>query len=342
MESKYQLIHSDALEGVKGLPDASIDCVTSSPPYWQLRDYGYAEQWGLEPTFNEYLEKLWVLMDEVKRVLKPTGTAWINLGDTYFTDSPVRKQSLECFTDRSPLKASAGGLRRSAAKQNGIANKCLLMIPHRFAIGCSERGWLVRNDIVWAKRNGMPESVTDRFSKKHEYFFLMAKSAKYFFDLDSIRDVAVSADYKNPKRDYQNGLNGQNQQHRGGVHTHGKNPGDVADFWSGQQKPTLDEYLELCAKYYLEEPEFWDIPTRPSSAKHYATFNIELIDKPIKAGCPEGGTVLDMFCGTATTGVRALQLNRKFIGIDGSKEYLEIARTRIEQAINAQPLFAAA
>jgi DNA modification methylase len=148
-----KIYNEPCLDTLKHMPNDFLDCVITSPPYWQLRDYGYDGQWGLEPTFNQYLENLWSMMDEIYRVLKPTGTVWINLGDTY---------------------------QRS--------NKCLLLIPHRFAIGCIDRGWIVRNDIIWAKRNGMPESVTDRFSKKHEYFFFMVKSESYFFDLDAIRD----------------------------------------------------------------------------------------------------------------------------------------------------------
>jgi DNA modification methylase len=148
-----KIYKESCLETLKKMPNEFIDCVITSPPYWQLRDYGYPEQWGLEPTYEEYLDRLWQLMDEIYRVLKPSGTCWINLGDTYARN-----------------------------------NKCLLLIPHRFAIGCIERGWILRNDIIWGKRNAMPESVTDRFSKKHEYIFFMVKSEKYFFDLDSIRD----------------------------------------------------------------------------------------------------------------------------------------------------------
>lgn len=147
-----KIYNESCLDTLRRMPNEFIDCVITSPPYWQLRDYGYEGQWGLEPTYQEYLEHLWELMDEINRVLKYNGTVWINLGDTYTKE------------------------------------KCLLLIPHRFAIGCIERGWIMRNDIIWAKRNGMPESVTDRFSKKHEYIFFMVKSDKYFFDLDAVRD----------------------------------------------------------------------------------------------------------------------------------------------------------
>ena len=173
------------LETCKRLPNESVDCVITSPPYWQLRDYGYPEQLGLEPTFNEYLENLWTLMDEIHRILKPSGTVWINLGDTYNNNSGGGDS---CTTWNKRALEECG---RRNKQDKRFASKCLLLIPHRFAIGCIERGWIVRNDIIWAKRNGMPESVTDRFSKKHEYFFFMVKSEKYFFDLDAIRDKCL-------------------------------------------------------------------------------------------------------------------------------------------------------
>lgn len=175
-----KIYNEPCLDTLKRMPNNFLDCVITSPPYWQLRDYGYNGQWGLEPTFNQYLENLWSMMDEIFRVLKPTGTVWINLGDTY---------------------------QRS--------NKCLLLIPHRFAIGCIDRGWIVRNDIVWAKRNGMPESVTDRFSKKHEYFFFMVKSESYFFDLDSIKDKVKFDSIKRYEYKFTGNKNGLDRKYFG-------------------------------------------------------------------------------------------------------------------------------
>lgn len=181
--------------------------------------------------------------------------------------------------------------------------------------------WIVRNDIIWAKRNGMPESVTDRFSKKHEYIFLMVKNQKYYFDLDGVREKINSqsrsgiefpyvSKYNNEEKGNCKSLSLIRQQKRMlGLpegHINGKNPGDVSDFW--------------------------DIPTKPSSEKHYAMFNSDLIDKPIIAGCPEGGTILDPFAGMGTTLVRAIELNRNVIGFELSKEYYPEAKNRIEKA----------
>lgn len=263
----------------------------------QLRDYGYPEQWGLESTYQEYLKHLWSLMDEIWRVLKDDGTVWINLGDTYFS-----KTKGSGGYDSDKQKSNVDSYFNNLTKlQDDIPYKCLMLIPHRFAIGCIDRGWILRNDIIWAKRNAMPESVTDRFSKKHEFIFFFVKNQKYYFDLDKIRNKHLG---KNKIRESGNGEKRNFSLLRNEQHPNGKNPGDVSDFW--------------------------DIPTHSSSVNHYATYNTQLIDKPIIAGCPEGGTILDPFNGSGTTTLRAEQLNRKWIGIELSQEYCEIAKRRIE------------
>jgi len=309
-----KIYNEDCLETLKDFNDKSVDCVITSPPYWQLRDYGFNGQWGLEPTYQEYLEHLWSLMDEIWRVLKDTGTVWINLGDSY--GGSGKKQPWH--KDDAGFQGNNRDIQGRAGTGNNETSKCLMLIPHRFAIGCIDRGWILRNDIIWAKRNGMPESVTDRFSKKHEYFFLLVKQQKYYFDLDGIRDKHTNladlrrridsgrGNYSSPNSDnYGADFNKRSRTEM--FNESGKNPGDVSDFW--------------------------DIPTQPSSAKHYATFNTDLIDKPIVAGCPEGGIILDPFCGTGTTLIRGLQLNRQVIGIDGKKEYCDIAQKRINQEL---------
>ena len=277
------IIQGDCLEEVEKLDSKSVDCVITSPPYWQLRDYGFPDQWGLEPTYQEYLEHLWSLMDEIYRVLKDTGTVWINLGDSYGNGSKSPRINKGKLTSQE--------LHNNRPDRNGEAAKCLLLIPHRFAIGCIDRGWILRNDIIWAKRNGMPESVRDRFSKKHEFIFFFVKQQKYYFDLDGVREKINSQSRTKILQPYESKYNEQEKGNAKSLsqirqlkrsqglpegHINGKNPGDVSDFW--------------------------DIPTQPSSEKHYATFNTDLIDKPIVAGCPEGGVILDPFCGTGKIG----------------------------------------
>lgn len=360
-----KIYEGKCLDVIKTFPDKSIDCVITSPPYWQLRDYGWDGQWGNEPTFEMYLDNLWSLMDEIWRVLKDTGTVWINLGDTYSTTSGGSNQ----LANGNNSQYGKINHENRAAKQNkkGLPSKCLLLIPHRFAIGCIDRGWIMRNDIVWAKRNGMPESVTDRFSKKHEYFFFMAKSEKYFFDLDSIKDSikeiskqrylynftgqegGESNNFKGDKRHLipTTKIPSENsemfgspraRQHRqsNGKSKFGGNKGDGQDpngIYSGK------EWFPNEGKNPGSVSDFWDITTKPNSDKHYASFNTELVDKPIMAGCPKGGIILDPFCGTATTGCRAIDLQRKFIGIEGKPEYVSIGNKKLLPFQITQQLF---
>jgi len=297
-----KIYNESCIDTLARMPDNFLDCVITSPPYYQLRDYGYDGQWGLEPTMEGYLEHLWMMMSEVYRVLKPQGTVWVNLGDSY------------------------------SNKHNGsIKQKCLLLVPHRFAIGCIDIGFVMRNDIVWAKPNGLPESVTDRFTKKHEYFFFMVKSSEYYFDLDAIRDKHKQASIDRQNRGtsetnkWINGASGQSPHSlsqprknvkKGGTPPlilRGKNPGDVSDFW--------------------------DISRKASPVNHYAPYNDELIKKPILAGCPEGGIIYDPFMGTGTTAEAAIRSGRKFIGSEMSGEYCDITNKRLEPFLTQQNLF---
>ena len=309
-----KIYNETCLDTLKKMSDKSIDCVITSPPYWQLRDYGYQGQWGLEPTFQEYLEHLWQMMDEIYRVLKDEGTCWINLGDTY-----ARGTRAKYAHSNQSLRSKHEHLIEPNTKPNyeGL-DKCLLLIPHRFAIGCIDRGWIVRNDIIWAKRNGMPESVTDRFTKKHEYIFFMTKSEKYFFDLDPIRDkhkeVSINRNkYKLSSYNEENAS--RNREMKAGelLNDKGKNPGSVSDFW--------------------------DITTKSSSTKHYASYNIDLIKKPILAGCPENGIIYDPFMGTGTTAIAAINSDRNFIGSEMSEEYIKICDANIKPLLQRIKLF---
>jgi len=156
-----QILLGDAISIIKTIPDDSIDCCVTSPPYWNLRDYQASGQIGREPTMSEYIAAIVAVFAGIKRVLKSEGTCWVNLGDTYATR----------LTD-------------------GLKEKDLCLIPHRVAIALQDDGWYVRQDIIWSKSNPMPESVRDRCTKAHEYIFLLTKSPKYFFDADAIKETA--------------------------------------------------------------------------------------------------------------------------------------------------------
>jgi len=280
----------------------------------QLRDYGYPEQWGLEPTFHEYLEHLWQLMDEIYRVLKPEGTVWVNLGDTY-NGNKEGNTSNKGYKDGETIDSFY------KKRDSQINDKCLLLIPHRFAIGCIDRGWIVRNDIIWAKRNGMPESVTDRFSKKHEYFFFMTKSTKYYFDLDAVREKCKPL----------NRWGGQKLVAKGKSNW---------DEYTGQESyRNRDMQPNNAMKNPGSVSDFWDIPTKPSSVDHYATYNDSLLKKPVLAGCPEGGIIYDPFMGSGTTAAVAIRAKRNFIGSEAGKNYFDDATKLVESMLMSPTLF---
>ena len=309
-----EIIHGLALEKSMELENNSINCIITSPPYWQLRDYGFSEQWGLEPTYNEYLEHLWSLFDVLKDKLTDDGTCWVNLGDSYNSHTAYAKSCGGITKKRLETDPGAISTIPQRQSQKHAPDKCLLLIPHRFAIGMIDRGWILRNDIIWAKPNGMPESVTDRFSKKHEFIFFFVKSKKYYFDLDRVRDKPEYREQDKPKQtDKLAQIQNIKSSTLRNYNPNGKNPGDVSDFWA--------------------------ITTKPNSTNHYASYNSQLIDKPIIAGCPKGGTILDPFAGTGTTLVRAMQLERKGIGIEGNPEYVKIAEKNIEPYLIQNNLF---
>jgi DNA modification methylase len=342
MIKENTVYNEPCLDTLRRMGDNSLDCVITSPPYWQLRDYGYEGQWGLEPTFQGYLEHLWSMMDEVWRVLKQEGTCWVNLGDTYSKEG-ISGGNPDKFPEKLQINRP-----KSETK-----NKCLLLIPHRFAIGCIDGGWIVRNDIIWAKRNGMPESVTDRFSKKHEYFFFMVKSEKYYFDLDAVRDKNTSTDktYKaiNTVQNIYAVSNGRNRagnkstkipketaelfgsprarQHRNIVGNMTEN--GLTRTTAGLSMKSAEEKQNINGKNPGSVSDFWDIPTKPSSEKHYASYNDSLLVKPVLAGCPKDGVIYDPFMGTGSTAEVAIRAGRKFIGSEMSEEYCKIANDRI-------------
>lgn len=351
------IYEGNCLDVIKTFPDKSIDSVITSPPYWQLRDYNWDGQWGLEPTFQMYLENLWSLMDEIYRVLKDTGTVWINLGDSYYGSGHGSWSKYDDGTITHKDKYYGDGRNTSPKTDwdySKMKPKTLILIPHRFAIGCIDRGWIMRNDIVWAKRNGMPESVTDRFSKKHEYFFFMTKKEKYYFDLDGIRDAHKQVSIERAQRGisednkWLNGADGQTKhnlsQPRPNVTT--KIPKEQSEMFGSprarqhRESNTNDtDASNPKGKNPGSVSDFWDIPTQPSSDAHYATYNTKLIDKPIVAGCPIGGIILDPFAGTATTGCRAIELQRKFIGIEGSEKFVKIGNKKLAPYIQQKQLF---
>jgi len=329
MDYSNKIIQGDALEVLKTLPDESIDCCVTSPPYWGLRDYGVEGQLGLEKTPEEYVAKMVEVFREVKRVLKKEGTLWLNLGDSYANNFGTCKPG-------KTAQASQDYQRANNRVPAGFKPKDLIGIPWRVAFALQADGWYLRQDIIWAKSNPMPESVTDRCTKSHEYIFLLAKSQKYYFNNEAIKEKAVyglnSEDHRPPGivRDRLYGYDSKEAELRGRIvnetangitirHPKGKH-GDK------QQSPkTLVDYRN--------KRSVWTVTTRPYKEAHFATYPPDLISPMIKAGCPPKGIILDSFIGSGTTAYVARQLGRNFIGIELNPAYIQLAEKRIAQNV---------
>ena len=303
-----KILCGDSLTELKKLPAESIDCVMTSPPYWALRDYGIEGQLGLEPTFEEYIKNLCDIFDEVKRVLKKSGTCWINLGDTYSGNKEGKTDNIVS----NYLKDTTKNIHK---KVNGVSEKSLCNIPARFSIEMQNRGWILRNVIIWHKPNCIPSSVKDRFTVDFEYLFFFVKNKKYFFETqyEPVKEESlIRAEYKLNQTDYAwKAVNVQNLEKMGSRIV---NP-------LGRNKRTV-----------------WSICTQPFTEAHFAVYPEELCKTPIKAGCPESGIVLDIFSGAGTTALVALKNNRRFIGIELSPKYIEIAMNRLKPYLEQQKL----
>ncbi len=274
-----RIYEGDALDVLATWPDGFVDLCLTSPPYYQLRDYGVDGQLGMEETPEAYIDRLVATVDEISRVLKDSGSLYLNLGDSY-------------------------------------RQRCLLGIPWRVALALTERGWLLRNTIVWHKINSLPTSATTRYRNSHEYLFFFTKNAKAYFDLDSVREPHQT---KTKTMQVEQRPHGSSRKIRGGNfpgHPLGRNPADV---WSLHTENRPKKYIV------------------PGHEGHFAPFPEPLCEKPIKASCPPGGIVLDPFIGSGTTAVVARRLGRNYLGIDLSAEYVDLAARRLELTRSCSP-----
>lgn len=305
------IVCGDARSVLKELPDESIDTVVTSPPYWGLRDYGHINQIGLEASYQTYLDSLLEVFDEVKRILKPTGSCWVNLGDSYFKENAGKPMpDTESNSNHSP-----GNLPNSEQVQNPAKRKCLAQIPARFALAMTERGWILRNEIIWWKPNCMPASVTDRFTVDFEKVFFFVKQRYYYFEQQH-------EPLKDPQRLNRPLIspNPENKQIYGNKYISTINPKTAE---SSRLKMLASGRNKRCV---------WYIGTSGFKDAHFAVFPEKLVETPIQAGCPIGGIVLDPFVGSGTTAIAAKRLNRQFIGIDISPVYVKMASKRLAQA----------
>lgn len=309
-----QIVCGDAYVVLQQLPNESIDCVVTSPPYWALRDYGVQGQIGLEQTFHEYLAKLHLIFDEIQRVLKNTGTCWVNMGDTYSSSikgSGGQGQTGDGVYNRLNERAKFGPLKMVP----GIPPKSLCQIPAQFSTEMMNRGWILRNEIIWWKPNCMPSSVKDRFTVDFEKMFFFVKREQYYFE-QQFEELRARA------RLTQRALNPQTKKKRvcGDTRVAAINP------------KTIEASCQRILKTGRNKRCVWRIPVRPYYGSHFATYPPELIETPIKAGCPKNGIVLDPFIGSGTTALVARQLGRRYIGIELSPTYVRLSKERLKHA----------
>ena len=274
----HKIILGDCIAGMQTLPTGCIHTCITSPPYWGLRDYGHKDQLGAEKTPDDYVTNLVKVFREVRRVLRDDGTVWLNLGDSYYGGMPIA----------------------------GLKPKDLIGIPWRVAFALQADGWWLRQDIIWHKPNPMPESVTDRCTKAHEYIFLLSKKSHYFFDHEAIKE-----ELSDPQR-----TNFQSGKRTNGINKD-RNDNDL-----GSRSKTA-----IYSK--KNKRSVWTVTTKPFRGAHFATFPKDLIEPCVLAGCPVGGTVLDPFTGSGTTAVVALENGRNFVGTELNPEYIKIAEARI-------------
>lgn len=318
-----QIINCNCIDGLKNLPDDSIHCCVTSPPYFGLRDYGVDGQIGLEETPELFVQNLVNVFNEVRRVLRPDGTLWLNLGDSYAGSG----------MGSATVKGRGGN-------KYGLKQKDLIGIPWMVAFALRSAGWYLRQDIIWAKPNPMPESVTDRCTKSHEYIFLLSKSARYFFDNEAIKQPIAdsSADRLDQDIENQEGSDRVPGKKNGKMKAVGKRKGyehrGPYDKKLKSHSGNFDDDGNLIGGGMANKRSVWTVTTRPFKEAHFATFPERLIVDCIKAGCPEGhGIVLDPFMGSGTTALVARKLNRKYIGFELNSSYIDIANRRIKNQL---------
>lgn len=293
-----KIYNTDCLSGLWKIPDSVIDCCISSPPYWGLRDYGVEGQLGLEPKFETYIHNLCEIYGQIYRVLKPEGTCFVNIGDTYGGSGKGvgGTTSKESFNFKKLPKV-----------ESNIADKCLCQIPSRFAISMSDNGWILRNEIIWHKPNGMPTSARDRFTVDFEKIFFFVKQKKYYFNQQF-------EPYTAPMNRW-----GGDRLTASGDSTWDNGTGQNS-YRDRNMRPNPEG---------RNMRSVWSINTKPLHDAHFATFPTELVHRMIMSRCPENGIVLDPFMGAGTTALVAKRTNRNYIGFELNQDYIDIANNRL-------------
>ena len=302
------ILLGDARERLADVEAGSVRTCVTSPPYWGLRDYGHDGQLGLESTPDEYVARMVDVFRAVRRTLADDGTLWLNLGDSYATGAGKVGHHPGGGAQGASWKGATTSPNRLPIE--GLKPKDLVGIPWRVAFALQADGWWLRQDIIWHKPNPMPESVTDRCTKSHEYVFLLSKSARYFYDADAVAEPLVIG--AGAKRNI-------SPAHKGAAST--RNDGDRTGVVNDGTR---------------NKRSVWTVATQPFKGAHFAVMPTALAEPCVLAGSALGDLVLDPFTGSGTVGVVALRHGRRFVGVELNPEYAEIAQDRIE---GDQPMF---
>ena len=307
----------DCLEVLPTLPSVSVQACITSPPYFGLRDYGCDGQVGMEPTPEEYVAKMVEVFREVRRVLRDDGTLWLNLGDSYSRGDrrSVPPQRGAAASSKDEAKYCFDSTAAMMGDHPTIKPKDLIGIPWRVAFALQADGWYLRQDIIWHKPNPMPESVTDRCTKAHEYLFLLSKSQRYYYDADAIREPSITP---------ADGRGSTEERKMMGHPSRYGNTSGMASRGEGFSMPSIAP-----PEGGRNKRSVWTVTMQPFKGAHFAVFPEALIEPCVMAGCPEGGTVLDPFAGSGTTGIVAKRNGCDFIGVELNPDYAEMARKRV-------------
>ena len=304
------ILQGDALEVLKSLPDETVQCCITSPPYYGLRDYGAAGQIGLEASPEEFVAKLVETFREVRRVLKSDGVCFVNLGDSY-AGGAGRWGGSNGLSEKQATNDGSLTQIPVARKwhHETIKPKDLIGIPWRFAFAAQDDGWYLRQDIIWHKPNPMPESVKDRCTKAHEYIFMLTKSPKYYFNNEAIKEPAISAGQK-----------------RGGGKKYSSD--EAGESFGRKEGQRLDQYG--VSPDYKNKRSVWTVATKSYKEAHFATYPESLVEPMLLAGSRKGDIILDPFNGAATTGLVALRNQRRYIGVELNPEYIALSERRLK------------
>lgn len=350
-QASFQIIVGDALTQLRTLPADSVQTCVTSPPYWGLRDYGVEGQVGLEPTPTEFLDRMVEIFREVRRVLRPDGTAWVNLGDTYASSGwggGIGENST--VNSKDSMRAARAARLKLKGRTAGAKPKDKVGIPWRTAFALQNDGWWLRSDIVWHKANPMPECVRDRPTVSHEFIFLLTKSERYFYNTEEARERTVAgaahsriSHAKQAERAFTRRRAAGVEQRQQGYTAEeavsrlaegkgrasgrmGRGPG-----WRQKQNASFNEAVTDVVEF-RNWRDVWTIPSQPSSLEHFAAFPEEIPKRCIIAGSRPGDLVLDPFAGTGTTGLCAFRIGRRFVGIELNPTYAQMANQRIRGA----------